>query len=95
MSRRFSLEQAFILLEVDMSEVDDYNYQDVSEEEVALVAAIRSRVAEDGDVAAEIMNAYTYSIPVEIHPNDDGESDEAEHNDEDDTPPQYATWKTK
>jgi len=69
-----------VLLEGDISDVEDADLQDDVEEET-LTAAVRGRVLDEGAPAGETLNIDYYSMPVEIHMrNDDDEEDK------DDTP---------
>ena len=80
MSGQLTYAEIVVLLEGDISDVEDADLQDDVEEET-LRAAVRGRVSDEGAPAGETLNIDYYSMPVEIHMrNDDNEEDE------DDTP---------
>jgi hypothetical protein len=89
MSGPLTYAEIVVLLEGDISDVEDADLQDDVEEET-LRAAVQGRVSDEGAPDGETLNIDYYSMPVEIHMRNDDDNEE----DEDDTP-QCATWKTK
>jgi len=84
MSGPLTYAEIVVLLEGDISDVEDADLQDDVEEET-LRAAVRGRVSDEGAPAGETLNIDCYSMPVEIHMRND-DDDEEEDEDEDDTP---------
>jgi hypothetical protein len=78
MSRPLISAEIVVLLEGDISDVEDADLQDVVEEEI-LRAAVRGRVSDEEAPAGETLNIDCYSVPVEIYMRNDEE-------DENDTP---------
>jgi hypothetical protein len=77
MSGSLSSAEIVVLLEGDISDVDDPDLQDDVEEET-FRAAVRERFSDEGAPAGETLNIERYGVPVEVQMRND--------NDEGDTP---------
>jgi len=86
MSGPLTYAEIVVLLEGDISDVEDADLQDDVEE--TSTAAVRGRVSDEGAPAGETLNIDYYSMPVKIHMRNDDEEDK-------DDIPLCATWKTK